>query len=257
METSTSPWPGGPGQLVRAAGLPGCSDHPCRGGRGLRRSTGEPGGGQPRLLTGSMDLLSPPPSQRQERWWWPTGTSNWLACAMGPANPWPAGRKHYFMAPGRHGGAAWSPTTTCCKAHLLPGGPGSANLRWRQPGYQAETTSVATLRVSAGVPGPQAAMVASVDPKECWFETVDLARLAALDTLLRDRAAMTQPSSLLQLHQPQSRPWLGPLADAWPRRCRPLRRQPIACARADRRPDGRPGIRGNWSCLCKGPPPRG
>ena len=178
------PLAGGPGQLVRAAGLARVfRDHPCRGGEGYGDQLASLEVASRGFLTGSMDLIftAPDPSG-QERWWVADWKSNWLGVRDGAGQPLACGPQHY--------GQAAMEGLMVANHYLLQGHlylvALDRYLRWRQPGYQAEQHLGGYLYVFLrGVPGPQAAMVAQSIPG-MLVETVDLARLAALDTLLRE-----------------------------------------------------------------------
>ncbi|NQV10372.1 MAG: UvrD-helicase domain-containing protein [Cyanobacteria bacterium] len=172
----------GPGQLVRAAGLARVfRDHPSSGGEGYADQLANLEVASRGFLTGSMDLIfTAPDPGGQERWWVADWKSNWLGVRDGAGQPLACGPQHY--------GQAAMEGLMVANHYLLQGHlylvALDRYLRWRQPGYQAERHLGGTVYVFLrGVPGPQATMAAQSIPG-MLVETVDLARLAALDTLL-------------------------------------------------------------------------
>ena len=180
------PLAAGGGQLVRASGLARVfRDHPMAGESSYADQLAALEVASRGFLTGSMDLVFTAPDRGgQERWWVADWKSNWLGERDQAGQPLACGPRHY----GQEAMAKLMRTNH----YLLQGHLYLVALHrylgWRLPGYRASQDLGGYVYVFLrGVPGP----LAPAAPTETavpgmLVEPVDLARLEALDALLRE-----------------------------------------------------------------------
>jgi len=170
------PLAGGPGQLVRAAGLAGCSARSTlRWREGYPRDQLGPGVASPAAssrIDGSASSTAPECPAGQERWWVPTEGATGSACAHGPANPWPLAGAALWPGPRMEGLTRTPNPLTAATAYSTwcPGSLPALAAAWLS--RTSNTPRWLPLRVSAGVARPPGRdSVARRSPGKCWVET--------------------------------------------------------------------------------------
>jgi exodeoxyribonuclease V beta subunit len=180
----------GNGHLVRSSGLARVfRDHPVHGAAAYGDQLAALEVASRGFLTGSMDLVfTAPDATGQERWWVADWKSNWLGERDQAGQPLACGPLHYDQAA--------MAELMRANHYLLQGHLYLVALHrylgWRLPGYRAIDQLGGYVYVFLrGVPGPQPLVEAAMALPETYVpgmlvEPVDLARLEALDGLLRD-----------------------------------------------------------------------